>query len=328
MRGYCRSGERCRHVRTRHPLPERPDHRRRAGRMAGRARAVPAGGGAGLPVGEPGDHRAAAAGPGVRNLDGAGRSAARRAELDLRPGSGGTGSSARHRAAGGCLREGRPRLRPGGHGAGHHRHPHRRGGDERLPADHAGPRDPVDRVPAARCARPVPGRAPGGDRRDRGACLQGRQQRRLPGRLRVLSARVRGGLRAAVQAAGLAERAAGGPALSGGRHDHRGGHPAVHHAGPVRSRLPRPLQVQPVQAERDAGAVGLRTGPVPDTWIRGHHRLRPDQGALLPGAPDDQPDGDRPGGAGPVQLADPARARGPGRQAVRRWDAASAATAR
>ena len=49
-----------------------------------------------------------------------------------------------------------------------------------------------------------------------------------------------------------------------GRHDHRGRRPAVHDAGPLRRRLPRPLQVQPPQAHRDAGAVGLRARPVPD----------------------------------------------------------------
>ena len=48
------------------------------------------------------------------------------------------------------------------------------------------------------------------------------------------------------------------PAIPGRRHDHRGRRPAVHHAGPLRRRLPRPLQVQPAEADRDAGAVGLR----------------------------------------------------------------------
>ena len=54
--------------------------------------------------------------------------------------------------------------------------------------------------------------------------------------------------------------------LSG--HDHRGGRAAVHHAGQVRSRLPRPLQVQPAEAVRDAGPVGVRAGPVPDAGLR------------------------------------------------------------
>ena len=55
-----------------------------------------------------------------------------------------------------------------------------------------------------------------------------------------------------------------GTALPDGRRDHRGRRPAVHHAGPVRRRLPRPLQVQPAEAHRDAGALGLRPRPVPD----------------------------------------------------------------
>ena len=54
------------------------------------------------------------------------------------------------------------------------------------------------------------------------------------------------------------------PALPGRRHDHRGRRAAVHHAGPLRRRLPRPLQVQPAEADRDAGAVGVRPRPVPD----------------------------------------------------------------
>ncbi len=71
--------------------------------------------------------------------------------------------------------------------------------------------------------------------------------------------------------------------------------PPVHHAGALRRRLPRPLQVQPEQADRDAGAVWLRPGPVPDARIRRHHRLRPHQAALLPGAPGHQPDRHRAG---------------------------------
>ena len=76
----------------------------------------------------------------------------------------------------------------------------------------------------------------------------------------------------------------GKAALSGRRDDHRSRRQAVHHVGPLRSRLPRPLQVQPEQALGDAGVVGLRARPVPDAGIWRHHRLRPDQAALLPGA--------------------------------------------
>jgi hypothetical protein len=59
-------------------------------------------------------------------------------------------------------------------------------------------------------------------------------------------------------------RSACRPALPRRRHHHRGRRPAVHHPGPLRRRLPQPLQVQPQQADRDAGAVGLRPRPVPD----------------------------------------------------------------
>ncbi len=59
-----------------------------------------------------------------------------------------------------------------------------------------------------------------------------------------------------------------GAALPDGRPDHRGRRPAVHHAGPFRRGLPRALQVQPQQAQRDAGAVGLRPRPLPDPRLR------------------------------------------------------------
>ncbi len=42
----------------------------------------------------------------------------------------------------------------------------------------------------------------------------------------------------------------------------------LHHLCPLRRRLPRPLQVQPEQARRDAQPVGLRPGPVPDARVR------------------------------------------------------------
>ena len=47
-------------------------------------------------------------------------------------------------------------------------------------------------------------------------------------------------------------------AIPGGRHHHRGRRAAVHHAGPLRSGVPRAFQVQSKQTVRDAGAVGLR----------------------------------------------------------------------
>ena len=113
-------------------------------------------------------------------------------------------------------------------------------------------------------------------------------------------------------------RPAGRPALPGRRHHHRGRRPAVHHAGPLRRRLPRPLQVQPAEADRAAGAVGLRAGPVPDPRLRRHHRLRPDQAALLRGAHRHQSDRDRARGARLCRLVEPARPRAARRPAVRR----------
>ena len=58
--------------------------------------------------------------------------------------------------------------------------------------------------------------------------------------------------------------------------------------------------------------------PVPDPGLRRHHRLRPDQAALLHRAHRHQPDPHRAEGPGPVELADTARPGSVGRQAVRR----------
>ncbi len=58
--------------------------------------------------------------------------------------------------------------------------------------------------------------------------------------------------------------------------------------------------------------------PVPDPRLRRHHRLRPDQAALLHRAHRHQPDAHRAEGARPVELADTARPGSVGRQAVRR----------
>ena len=58
------------------------------------------------------------------------------------------------------------------------------------------------------------------------------------------------------------------------RPHHRGRRAPLHDARALRPRLPRPLQVQPQQAHRDAGAVGLRPRPLPDARVRRHGRLR------------------------------------------------------
>ena len=86
-----------------------PHHRGRPGRLPGRAGPVPAGGGAGLSVGQPRGHRAPAARPGGRDLDGHVRADARRAQLDVRPRPGRPRPGAGHRAAAGGLL--RPRSR-------------------------------------------------------------------------------------------------------------------------------------------------------------------------------------------------------------------------
>ena len=134
-------------------------------------------------------------------------------------------------------------------------------------------------------------RAPArGDGRGHAPRLPRRQQRRLPVRVRRLAGGLREGLSQAVRPAGLALRPPRGPALPDGRHPHRGRRPAVHDPRPVRPRLPRPLQVQPAEADRDAGALGVRPGPVPDAGVRRHRRLRRHQAALLRGSPRHQPD--------------------------------------
>ena len=278
-----------------------------------------------MPVGEPDDDRPAAPRAGGRAVHGHLRAGARLAELDVRPGPGRARPGAGHPLAARGLREGRARVRAGRDGPGHRGHPGRRGGDRRLPADHPRPGARVGGTSPRGRARPVPGAATRGDRGGQCGRLPGREQRRVPVRVRQHPGRLRGRLPDPVRPAGPAVRAAGYPAVPGRRHDHRGRRPAVDHAGPVRRGLPRSLQVQPNQADRDAGAMGLRPGPVPDPGVRRHDRLSADQGALLQGAHRPEPVEDRPGRAGPVRLDHPALPRGAGRTAVRRRDAAGAA---
>ncbi|CAA9279674.1 MAG: Glutathione S-transferase, omega, partial [uncultured Corynebacteriales bacterium] len=310
--------ERDRGVRPGQRVHPDPDHRGRPVRLSGGAGAVPAGGQPGLPVGEPGGDRPPAARAGGRPVDGHRRADPRRAVLDLRPGPGRPGPGAGDRAAAGGVPGPVPGLLARDHRAGDGRRAHRPGRDQRLPVDDAGPGDRVGALPPARGAGPLPGRAARRAGRADAAGLHRGQQRRLPVRVRRLAGGVRGRVRAAVDGAGLADRAAVRAALPGRGHDHRGGRAAVHHAGPVRRGLPRPLQVQPAEADRAAGAVGVRAGPLPDAGIRRHRRLRPHQAALLRGAPGHQPDRDRSGRAGPVRLDDAARPGVPRRPPLRR----------
>ena len=149
-----------------------------------------------------------------------------------------------------------PGLPEGHHGARDRRRADRAGRHQRLRADDARPVRRVDGVSPRRRTRAVSQAAARRDRRGRQAHLHRGQQRRLPVRLRRLTGGLRQGLRPVVHRAGLAQRAAGESAVPGRGHHHRSRRPVVHHAGPLRSRLSRPLQMQPVQARRDARAVG------------------------------------------------------------------------
>ena len=238
--------------------------------------------------------------------------------FDLDPG--GRRPGPRHRAAPGGLRAARPRLRPGHHRAGHRRHPDRRGGHQRLPADHARPVDRVARATTAP-ARPTSTPRTCGTRSTRSIELVYRDVNNgvyRCGFAGTQEAYEKAYHRLFARLDWLSERL-GGTALPRRRHDHRGRRPAVHDAGPLRRRLPRPLQVQPAQADRDAGAVGLRPGPVPDAGLRRHDRLRPHQAALLlrPHATSTRPASCRPGptcGAGSRRTA--ARRSAAGRSAT------------
>ena len=108
------SGRRCGAGRLRagHGLPPGPDHARRAppGARPGRGEAVaggagplPAGGRAGLPVGQPQPDRAQAARAGGRALGGSARPGPRQPQLELRPRPRRARPGARHRAAPGGL---------------------------------------------------------------------------------------------------------------------------------------------------------------------------------------------------------------------------------
>ena len=272
--------------------------------MAGGAGPVPARGRTGLPVGEPQPGGAQAARAGGGAVGGSARPGPRQPQLELRPRPRRARPGAGHRAAPGGLPGAVRRLRQGHHGAGDRRRAVGRGGDQRLPVDHPRPLLRVDRAPPPRRPGPVAGRPPRRDGGGDGAGLHRRQQRGLPVRVRGLAACVRRGVRAAVDRPGLAGGAADHAALPDGLAPHRGGRAAVHDAGPLRRRLPRALQVQPAQAQRDARAGGLRAGPVPDARLRRDRRLRPDPAALLRRPSRHQPDRDRPAGPRPGLVAD------------------------
>ena len=188
-------------VPARHRLHPRPDHPRRAGprarpgrgrAVAGGARPLPARRRAGLPVGEPGDHRPPPARPRGRRS----RSATPGPTHDERSWTFDLDPDGRDPVLGiERLQEAffarYPDYDRGDHGAGDRRRADRPGRHQRLPVDH--PR-PVVRVAGA----PPPGRprpvARGPARRDGrgdGAGLHRGQQRGLPLRLRRLAGVVR-----------------------------------------------------------------------------------------------------------------------------------------
>ena len=97
-----RESVRC--VQARSAIPRHPHHRRRARRLPGRARALPADREPGMPLGEPGDHRAAPARAGGRRVDGHRRAHPRPAQLAVRPGPGWPRPGAGDRTAPGGVR--------------------------------------------------------------------------------------------------------------------------------------------------------------------------------------------------------------------------------
>ena len=123
--------------------------------------------------------------------------------------------------------------------------------------------------------------------------LRQRQQRRLQGRLRHAARTVyEGEVHGAVRDARRARRSAWptrrylfGDAAGGDRLA------PVHHAAALRRRLLHPLQVQPAPARRLREPLAVPARPLPAAGHRRDGRLRPDPRALLPHAPDDQPDG-------------------------------------
>lgn len=83
-----------------------------------------------------------------------------------------------------------------------------------------------------------------------------------------------------------------------GDRNHRGRLAAVHHAGPLRSGLCRPFQVQPAPHRRLSESVELSARPLSGPRRRRHGEPVPHQGALLWQPRSDQPDAHRAGRAG------------------------------
>ena len=141
--------------------PRRPHARARAdrrGAVAGRARPLPAGRGARLPVGQPGADRAPPPRPRGRDLGRPARPDPRQAQLDLRPRPRRRGPGARHRAAAGGVPRTLPRLPARHHRAGDGRGPDRQVVTNDFPWITHDLFLEWTRVPPSRRAGPVAGR--------------------------------------------------------------------------------------------------------------------------------------------------------------------------
>ena len=238
----------------------------------------------------------------------------RRAQLDLRPRPGRPRPGAR--ASSGCRRRSSPasRTTAGHHRAGDRRRADRPGGHQRLRADDPRPVDRVDRATTA-TARPTSTPSALRDEIDEvnelastatsttastGAASPARQEAYERAYDRLFD---RAGLaRASGWPAGATWSATPSPRPTCGCSPRWSASTPVYHGH---------FKCNRQQADRDAGAVGLRAGPVPDARLRRHHRLRPDQAALLRRAHRHQPDAAScPTGPDLAGWLDPARPRG------------------
>ncbi|CAA9522968.1 MAG: Glutathione S-transferase, omega, partial [uncultured Solirubrobacteraceae bacterium] len=270
----------------------RPRHRRRRERLSRRGRPLPPLRVAGLPVGAPHGHRAQAQGPRGRHLAERRRSAARRARLALRPRLPRPAEQRLELPVGGLPRDG-SLLRGPRDGADAVGHEDRPGRQQRVRGDHRHAQRGVGRLRRPPTSRSLPGRAAPRDRRAERLGVRRDQQRRLQVRLRRHPGGLRGRGSSAVRGAGPPRRAPRHPALPRRRRAHARRLAPVHHAGALRRRLRRPLQVQPQADRRLRAPQRLPARPLPASRRRSDRRLRPHQAPLLHDPRLDQPHGHR-----------------------------------